>query len=74
LTLFAAVSLAEAMGTCAKAGRTGRLTQEIRTHVKLFRTWLKDQPRHYVVFLSDDDQIAAIDRKTLINQHQTLAY
>jgi hypothetical protein len=38
-------------------------------HVKLFRTWLKDQPRHYAVFLTDEDHLAAVDRKTFIEQH-----
>jgi len=37
--------------------------------VKLFRTWLKDQPRHYAMFLPDADQLAAIDRPTFIGQH-----
>jgi hypothetical protein len=38
-------------------------------NVKLFRTWLKDQPRHYVVFLPDDDQLAAVGRNTFTEQH-----
>lgn len=38
-------------------------------HVKLLRTWLKDQPRHYAVFLPDDDVLAAVDRKTFTVQH-----
>ena len=38
-------------------------------NVKLFRTWLKDQPRHYAVFLPDDDQLAAVGRKTFSEQH-----
>jgi len=38
-------------------------------HVKLFRTWLKDQPRHYAVFLPEDDDLTAVDRKTFIAQH-----
>lgn len=38
-------------------------------NVKLFRTWLKDQPRHYAVFLPDDDQLTAVGRKTFTEQH-----
>lgn len=38
-------------------------------HVKLFRTWLKDQPRHYAVFLPDDDWLTAVGRKTFTIQH-----
>ena len=38
-------------------------------NVKLFRTWLKDQPRHYAVYLPDDDGLAAVSRKTFIEQH-----
>jgi hypothetical protein len=38
-------------------------------HVKLFRTWLKDQPRHYAVFLPDDDELTAVGRKTFTDQH-----
>ena len=38
-------------------------------NVKLFRIWLKDQPRHYAVFLPDDDQLAAVGRKTFTEQH-----
>lgn len=38
-------------------------------HVKLFRTWLKDQPRHYAVFLADEEQVASFDRKTFTKQH-----
>ena len=29
--------------------------------VKLFRTWLKDQARHYVVYLPNADQIASFE-------------
>lgn len=38
-------------------------------YVKLFRTWLKDQPRHYAVFLPDDGQLASFDRKAFLEQH-----
>ena len=38
-------------------------------NVKLFRTWLKDQPRHYAVHMPDDDELAAVDRKTFTEQH-----
>jgi hypothetical protein len=38
-------------------------------HVKLFRTWLKDQPRHYAVFLANEEQLAFVDRKTFNEQH-----
>ena len=38
-------------------------------HVKLFRTWLKDQPRHYAVFLPDDGPLASFDRKAFLEQH-----
>jgi hypothetical protein len=38
-------------------------------NVKLFRTWLKDQPRHYAVFLPDDGQLASFDRKAFLEQH-----
>ena len=38
-------------------------------NVKLFRTWLKDQPRHYAVFLPDDGQLACFDRKAFLEQH-----
>ena len=31
--------------------------------------WLKDQPRHYAVFLPDKGQLAAVDRKTFTEQH-----
>jgi len=37
--------------------------------VKLFRTWLKDQPRHYAVFLPDDGPLADVERKTIAEQH-----
>jgi hypothetical protein len=40
-------------------------------HVKLFRTWLKDQPRHYGVFLPDDDELTAVGRKTFTAQHDS---
>jgi hypothetical protein len=55
----------------AKAGHPGRglgwVAVEVG-HVKLFRTWLKDQPRPYAVFLADEEQWAALDRKTFIEQ------
>jgi hypothetical protein len=38
-------------------------------HVKLFRTWLKDQPRHYAVFLTDERQLASFDRQKFVEQH-----
>lgn len=38
-------------------------------NVKLFRTWLKDQPRHYAVYLSDEDLLASFDRKAFTEQH-----
>jgi hypothetical protein len=38
-------------------------------HVKLFRMWLKDKPRHYTVFLPDEGQLAAVNQKTFIEQH-----
>ena len=38
-------------------------------NVKLFRTWLKDQPRHYAVFLPDDGPLASFDRKAFLEQH-----
>jgi hypothetical protein len=38
-------------------------------NVKLFRTGLKDQPRHYAVFLPDGGQLATVDRKTFTVQH-----
>ena len=38
-------------------------------YVKLFRTWLKDQPRHYAVFLDNEEQLASVDRKTFNGQH-----
>jgi hypothetical protein len=38
-------------------------------HVKLFRTWLKDQPRHYAAFLVNEEQLAACDQKTFTEQH-----
>jgi hypothetical protein len=31
--------------------------------VKLFRTWLKDRPRHYAAFLADDDSLAGFDHQ-----------
>lgn len=37
--------------------------------VKVFRTQLKDQLRHYAVFLPDKDQLTAINRKTFTEQH-----
>lgn len=38
-------------------------------HVKLFRTWLKDQQRHYAVFLADGEQLSNFERSTFIAQH-----
>ncbi len=37
--------------------------------VKLFRTWLKDQPRHYAVYLPEADQLAAFDRAAFGHRH-----
>ncbi len=37
--------------------------------VKLFRTWLKDQPRHYAVYLPDEAQLAAFDRPAFVHLH-----
>lgn len=37
--------------------------------VKLFRTWLKDQPRHYVVFLPNSDDYERFGRADFKNQH-----
>jgi len=37
--------------------------------VKLFRTWLKNQPRHYAVFLTDEGQLASFDRQKFAEQH-----
>lgn len=37
--------------------------------VKLFRTQLKDQLRHYAIFLPDKDQLTTINRKTFTEQH-----
>ena len=37
--------------------------------VKLFRTWLKDQPRHYAVYLPEADQLAAFDRAAFVHRH-----
>jgi len=38
-------------------------------YVKLFRTQLKDQLRHYVVHLPDCEQIASFDREAFIKLH-----
>jgi hypothetical protein len=38
-------------------------------NVKLFRTWLKDQPRHYAVYLADEEQLASFGRKAFLEQH-----
>ncbi len=37
--------------------------------VKVFRTWLKDQPRHYAVYLPEADQLAALDRSAFVHLH-----
>lgn len=37
--------------------------------VKLFRTWLKDQSRHYVVYLPDVGQLATYGRDAFNRQH-----
>jgi hypothetical protein len=37
--------------------------------VKVFRTWLKDQPRHYAVYLPDPAQLAAFDRSAFTLRH-----
>ncbi len=37
--------------------------------VKVFRMWLKDQPRHYAVYLPEPDQLAAFDRPAFVHRH-----
>ena len=37
--------------------------------VKVFRTWLKDQARHYAVYLPDAEQLAAVDRPAFTVRH-----
>ena len=37
--------------------------------VKVFRTWLKDQPRHYALYLPDPEQLAAFDRPAFTLLH-----
>lgn len=37
--------------------------------VKLFRTWLKNQARHYVVYLPNADQLAPFGRDAFLRQH-----
>jgi hypothetical protein len=37
--------------------------------VKVFRTWLRDQPRHYAVYLPDPAQLAAFDRSAFTLRH-----
>jgi hypothetical protein len=37
--------------------------------VKLFRTWLKDEPRHYVVHLADVTQLSNFSRKSFCEVH-----
>lgn len=37
--------------------------------VKLFRTWLKDQPRHYAAFLANEDSLTGFDRRAFAEQH-----
>jgi hypothetical protein len=37
--------------------------------VKVFRTWLKEQPRHYAVHLPDGEPLAAVDRKAFQQWH-----
>ena len=37
--------------------------------VKLFRTWLKDEPRHYVVHLADVAQLSSLNRKLFCDVH-----
>jgi hypothetical protein len=37
--------------------------------VKLFRTWLKDEPRHYVVHLADVAQLSNFNRKLFCDVH-----
>ncbi len=62
--LFAVESnrlVSTARGTWTQVGRLDIPGEGLRVwlrgfgEVKLFRTWLKDQPRHYVVFLPDAD-------------------
>ena len=38
--------------------------------VKLFRTWLKDQPRHYVVYLPDSHLLEAFSKDEFVKRHQ----
>jgi hypothetical protein len=37
--------------------------------VKLFRTWLKDEPRHYIVYLPDADHYATFERQDFQRLH-----
>lgn len=37
--------------------------------VKLFRTWLKDQPRHYAVYQPNPEQLAAFARPAFVHLH-----
>ena len=37
--------------------------------VKVFRTWLKDQPRYYAVYLPETDQLAGFDRAAFVHRH-----
>lgn len=37
--------------------------------VKLFRTWLKDEPRHYVIHLADATQLSSFSRKLFCDVH-----
>lgn len=38
--------------------------------VKVFRTMLKDQQRHYAVALSDDEQLTSFDRNRFVKLHE----
>lgn len=37
--------------------------------VKLFRTWLKEQPRHYAVYLPEEKALISFDRKAFLHLH-----
>ncbi|MFZ0256489.1 MAG: transposase [Gammaproteobacteria bacterium] len=37
--------------------------------VKLYRTWLKDQRRHYAVYLPDGESLASFDRAAFLQWH-----
>lgn len=49
-------------------GRLSRLAQEVWPY-KTFRTLLKDQRRHYIGSLSNEDLLSSFDRKLFAEQH-----